>query len=1195
MKKIFFCFFILTAISLNLTAQNSNIKFTRINISDGLSLSSVYSGIQDNKGFLWFGTEDGLNRFDGLKFTIFRPVSGDTNSISHKWIDVIYEDNYNFLWIITNQGINRYNPEKENFRRYLTNNRSSNNNTLTCIYEGKDSVIWVGSQKGAYKFDRIKDSFEKIGKDILDEKNITCFVQVNKNKILIGTTEGLFEFDTIEKTTKLISLKIDLNNINCFYTDIYNNIWLGTLGYLLKYDEKNGFIYFNLPSNSLIETLFLDSKNRFWVGTGDGFYKFSEKEAAFEKIIEAPETSGSLSLNNKKPVFEDKDGNIWFGTYGRGIYKLSKNSDILENYISDATNIYSLSENAINLIFQDKSECIWFGTFGAGLNKFDPYGAKFPILKNNPYDQNSLSANFVWSIFEDSDGEVWIGTNADGVNRYNPKTGNFTHYKNILGNTNSLSHNCVREIFQDNEGFLWFGTNGGGLCKFDKKNEKFKTFTHIDGDSSSISNNSVRVIYQDKNNIFWIGTINGFNRFDAKTEKFKNYFNNPENTKSISSNFIYSVIYENSDGKIFIGTYSSGLSIFDPETETFENFLHNENDTTSICSDIVYSIVKDENNFFWISTNDGLEKFDYQNKIFYHFNVDCGLPSNTIYGILPDKNGNIWMSTNYGISQFNLKTYSAKNFDINDGLQSNEFNGGAFHKGKSGKMYFAGVYGLNSFDPDSIKYNKNFPIVVITNFLIFNSKVEISGNYTNNKITENNNKYLINKSIAYTDTIILSYREKVFSFEFAALHFSNPSKNKYKYRLVNFEKNWNESSNRNFVTYTNIDAGTYIFEITAANSDGIWSDKITQLTIIITPPFWETWLFRIGIIFLIAAIIYYIYKSRINRIKKQKERLEIIVKERTYEIVQKNVLLEQQKEEIQTQANNLQEANNEIISQKDLIEKAHKNITDSILYAKRIQSAVLPESDYISQILPQHFILFKPRDIVSGDFYFIKQIKNITIVAVADCTGHGVPGAFMSMLGIALLNEIIASKEISTSAEVLDELRKQLKNSLQQTGQHGEQQDGMDIAFCAINIENYEMSFAGAHNPCWIFRNDELVVMSDELKNYDNEQLITHNSKLITLEADRQPVGIFLKEKPFTEHKIQLEKDDVIFVFTDGYSSQFGSEKNETFKTKRFKELLSEICQLPLAEQKQILENNFKEWKGSNEQTDDVLVVGVKI
>ncbi len=339
-------------------------------------------------------------------------------------------------------------------------------------------------------------------------------------------------------------------------------------------------------------------------------------------------------------------------------------------------------------------------------------------------------------------------------------------------------------------------------------------------------------------------------------------------------------------------------------------------------------------------------------------------------------------------------------------------------------------------------------------------------------------------------------------------------------------------------------------------------------------------------LFVLATLIYI---SRQKQVKAKR-----LLKMKNNEILEKNEELYQLNEEISAQRDNLEDLTSELQVKNTEITKKNHSITESIVYANRIQSAVLPNVKLFSNLFSEHFILFKPRDIISGDFYFIKQIDNFVLVAAADCTGHGVPGAFMSMLGIAILNEIVRSTEIVSASQVLNELRNQIKASLQQSGQKGEQQDGLDIAFCAINRKTLEMSFAGAHNPCWISRNYELGMRNEELKSSDN-QLIIHNSKFIILEADHQPVGIYLKEEPFTEQPFQLQTGDTIYLFSDGYHSQFGGEKKLPMKSKYFKEILSEICILPLENQKQILETKFNEWKGDNEQTDDVLVLGMRI
>jgi len=330
-------------------------------------------------------------------------------------------------------------------------------------------------------------------------------------------------------------------------------------------------------------------------------------------------------------------------------------------------------------------------------------------------------------------------------------------------------------------------------------------------------------------------------------------------------------------------------------------------------------------------------------------------------------------------------------------------------------------------------------------------------------------------------------------------------------------------------------------------------------------------------------------------LENQNIELEKQVKERTIEIVEKNEILQNQneeilsqKEEIQTQLNLIVEKNDEIGKKNIEIEKKNKDITSSIMYASRIQRALLPSLSILNNHFPNHFVFWNPKDIVSGDFYFSRKINEFIIIAAADCTGHGVPGAFMSMLGITLLNEIIQRNEIQNASKSLDELRILIKKSLNQTGQTGEQQDGMDIAFCAINTETLQMSFAGAHNPCWIFRNEKSVM------NPEN-QLSINNYQLSILEADHMPVGVYVKEKEFTEQLFQLQKDDVIYIFSDGYHSQFGGNANSKYKTKRMKEFLQTICHKTMAEQKDLLEKDFYFWKGDNEQTDDVLVVGIKI
>ena len=1151
---IYFCFQ-----SIFLLAQNTQVKFTNYTIDDGLSLSSIYCILEDSQGFMWFGTEDGLNRFDGIDFEIFRPKLNDSNSISNRWIENIFEDNSGFLWIFTQGGLNKYNPRTKQFQSYKFDNNDVNSissNQSTCIFQDDDDNVWIGTNNGLNLYNKSENYFERffINKNAADSSNIITNITQTENFVWIGTKSGLFSIDKSDFSITNYKIYDEIHSI--FIEN--DNLWLATDNGLVIFEPKTQNIKrhlhqsddINSISDNYVENIFKDSENNFWISTKVGFDIYNPFTQKFTVFIETEGRSLSLSENNTRPIFEDNLKTIWFGTYGNGLYSYNLKTKKLNNYLHNSNDNNSISENSINSITQDNSNVIWFGTFGAGLSTYDPYKQKFNLLENKPSKINTLSSNFVWSIHEDESGIVWIGTNDAGVDKYDPKTENFKNYRNIPNNNNSLSNNCVREIFQDSKKNLWFGTNGDGLNKFNIETEKFTVYKHNPDNEISISNNSVRVIFEDKDGILWIGTQNGLNKFDSKKETFKSYYSDPNDSTTLSNNFIYSGIFQDSEGLLWIGTYGGGLCKFDIETEIFTRYKHNAQNKNSIINDKVFYIQEDDKGNLWISTNGGLEYFDKNTEIFTHYSTANGLPNNVIYGALLLKT-DLWISTNYGISNYNISTKEFKNYIKSDGLQSNEFNGGAFHKGKSGTIYFAGVNGLNYFKPENIILNPSPPVPIIKGFLIFNKKITINSELKNNKIVEKDGEYFINQDIVFSDEIILSYKEKVFSFELAALHYSNPEENIYAYRLRDFENDWNETQNRNFVTYTSIPPGEYFFEFKVANSDGVWSD-VKTLKIIITPPIWQTTWFYIVVGLLIVLIIFGLYKFKVRQIKNKNKKLEEQVLERTYEIREKNEELRQQKNEI---------------------EKNHQNITSSINYASRIQQALLPSEKLFSESFKEHFILYKPKDIVSGDFYYFKKIDEFIIIAAADCTGHGIPGAFVSMLGISFMNEIIRKKEITTAADILEELRIQVKAALSDSKSGVKTQDGMDMALCVINTKTNILNYAGAYNPLYLIRNNEL----------------TH------IKATRNPIGIYLNEYSFENHKIKLLKDDSFYMFSDGYIDQFNGINRHKFTSKQLKELFLSIHKEPFVKQKTILNQTIEKWKGNSEQIDDILVLGMKI
>jgi len=556
---------------------------------------------------------------------------------------------------------------------------------------------------------------------------------------------------------------------------------------------------------------------------------------------------------------------------------------------------------------------------------------------------------------------------------------------------------------------------------------------------------------------------------------------------------------------------------------------------------------------------------------------DFKMLSNKLEPIQQQKNGNIWFqeAIENGISEKGILKYSNGSYQLfkqpfykfNDYLIDGFYN---FYLASDSTVFIGTIKGL-------LLYNTTQKTIYDQPYHTLIRKVFAKERLLFGGTTANTNEF---ENIEGPE---ISYRQNDLLFHYAATFYEDSEKNLYSYRLVGSDTAWSAWVSEVKKEYTNLSEGKYTFEVKSKNQyQHIGSTASYSFRIL--PPWQRTWWAYTLYLIVLIVLILFIVKIYTRRLVAQKEHLEHIVKERTAEVVQQKEEITQTLEVVNKQKGEISAQRDEIIQtleivnqQKSVIEKSHKHITDSINYAKHIQSAVLPNQEIVNMLLPEHFILFKPRDIVSGDFYFIKQIKQYILVAAVDCTGHGVPGAFMSMLGVALLNEIVRNSEIDNASKVLNELRNQIKSSLQQTGQTGEQQDGMDIAFCSINTETLKMSFAGAHSPCWIFR------------------AINNENTLIELSADHMPVGVYIKEKEFSEQTFQLQKGDVFYIFSDGYNSQFGGDKNNKYKAKRMKDFLQTICYKPMAEQNELLENDFNMWKGNNEQTDDVLVIGVKI
>ncbi|OQX74700.1 MAG: hypothetical protein B6D64_12575 [Bacteroidetes bacterium 4484_276] len=907
---LLFVFFNLWVVAL---PQDTHIRFNRITINDGLSLSSVYCIFQDSKGFMWFGTEDGLNKYDGNNFTIFRADPYDENSISHKWTEIVFEDQSGILWLGSRGGLTRFDPATEVFGQYVFdgfNPSSLANDTVTAIAQGADNQLWIGTVEGLNRIDLTTGTIERInpGENMLPglSTRINFLLPDAMGNLWIACNGGLFFYDPEKDCFAEIPFSRDISVNILSFDRQHELLWIGTDNGLYKYDiihkqmqhfpvkDGKGAVL----SNQLIERLLTDQFDQIWLGTPVGLYRFHPQDSSFILFVEAFDISNSLSINTSKPLCEDGGGLIWYGTFGSGLYKIDPINGRTTNYRNNTSDPHSLSENSINCICPDQAGTLWFGTFGAGISLFDQRAHKFALITHDPLNDNSLSGNFIWSVFEAKDSTVWIGTNNTGLNSYSPQTGIFTSYDHIDGNPGSLSFSSVREVYQDSKGTIWVGTDGGGLDRFDPRTGTFIHYRSNPDGPTTISNNSVRVVYEDHTGTYWVGTREGLNKFDPQTGKFKRFLHEPGNPNSISHNFIYSALYRDKKGNLWIGTYGGGLNKMDVKNEKFVSYLHQADNRESLSDNIVFSIFEGENGIFWIGTNSGLNRFDPETEKFTHFGTDDGLPNEVVYGILSDAENNIWLSTNLGVSKFNLSDYSTRNFDVSDGLQSNEFNGGAFHKGHSGKFYFGGVYGLNVISPGKSAIDFNPSDVVITKLDILGKEVRVAGQglqdddrIQQNKVVDVGEDFFIARDVSYTRKIVLEYKHRFIGFEFAALNSPPSEKICYLYKMENMDEVWNNAGSRNYVTYANMKPGNYIFKVDAKNKSGISAQSMAQLKIIINPPFWLTWWFvllELMALVILAVFIYvYLLKAKTNRILKRQNQVIQAANEQLTESEQK--------------------------------------------------------------------------------------------------------------------------------------------------------------------------------------------------------------------------------------------------------------------------------------------------------------------
>ncbi len=886
--KYFFSVFFL-AISFSLFAQNRQLHFDHLGTADGLSQLEPNCILQDRRGFIWIATNDGLNRYDGYKFKIFRNDVKDTTSIGNNYIQDIKEDHDGNIWIATvGGGLNKYDRKTDRFYHYVHNEKNSksiSSNFVSKIAIERTGKIWAGTQQN--------------GLDLFDPKTGNCLHYVND---------------------KNDAKSISDNQVGTLCCDSQNNLWVGTVnsGLSLYNPSNNGFINFKHIENvkgsvsgNTITAIFEDSKNQLWIGTQEaGLNLYNKSTGTFTHFVHDPHNGNSLVHNSIQGIAEDDRHNLWIGTENGGlsIYDPSRNQFF--SYLHDDVDNSSLNGSSVDVILKDRAGNMWIGVFGGGINLYKKSKSEFTHYKHSSLP-NSLSNDAVLSFFEDDKNNIWIGTDGGGLDLLDLKSGNFTTYKHQDANKHSITGDNVLEIKEDDQKNLWIGTWGNGISIMNPKTRTFRSFKHDPSNAASLGGDNVYAIAQTPDKKIWLGTFgNGLDQYQPATNTFIHHRYNPGDSKSLSGDRINKLLSD-SKGNLWIGTDDAGLDLYNPGTNSFTRFKHNDK-RNSLSDNTILDLYEDHEGKIWICTLAGLNLFDPVTRHFTVFKTKDGLPHDYTEAILEDNNGHFWITTNNGLSMYDPKTNKFKNFTTEDGLQADEFKQHAAIKSRTGALYIGGVNGFNSFFPDQTYQAPYSPPLVLTNLQLFNKTVQVAKNA--------NDPSPLKQDITETRSVTLSHDQSVISIEYAALDYLSPSKKRYAYIMESFDKSWNYVEDKNTAVYTNIPPGNYVFKVKSQNSAGIWSPTILSLEVTIVPPYWLTWWFRSLLMIFIAGCVYGIYRYRVNNIIKQKERLEREVKERTEEVMRQSDELQAINEELQAQSEELQAVNEELQVQSEELE-----------------------------------------------------------------------------------------------------------------------------------------------------------------------------------------------------------------------------------------------------------------------------------
>lgn len=835
--------------------QSSVMHFERLSIDDGLSQSNVKAIIQDEAGFLWFGTENGLNRYDGYNFKQYRRDRAADNTLDSDFITDMSIDAGGNLWIATDGGgVARWNPHLDEFtvmRNDPNNRQTIGDDVVRAVLADGNGHIWIGTRRSG--LDRLDTDTGVITHFRHDRNNPATLshdevhdLAIDADGMLwVGTQKGLNRLDPgTGKVTRFFHDKNDTqslseNTVQSLLVDSEGMLWVGTLssgvnmlnpatGRAQRFSTRSGDR--TSLSNNRVEVLFEDSDRRLWVGTADGLNLWNRERGDFTVYRHDPADPFSISDDNIVSLFQDRSGVLWIGTKFHGLSKWNPRSWSFGHINAKASEPGGLNSSQISSFTEDPEGNLWVGTFGGGVNILERSSDTMRYLRHEPGDANSLTDDRVMAQLTDSRGQIWVGTMGGGLNRVDPKTGEIDVYRHDPANSRSLAADAIMTLFEDSRGRIWVGTYGNGVSRIDVDGSSFTNFAPETGNEHSLSGSRATAIAEDQ------------------------------------------------DGTIWVGTDGGGLSYFDVAMGHWERFLHDQNNPQSLSDNTVYSMHVDAHGQMWIGTRAGLNQLissaeGQSSATFRSITQRDGLANDTIYGIRPDTSGNLWLSTNYGLARYNPAGGKIRNFHRDHGLQGEEFNFGAHYANSRGDLFFGGANGFNAFNPAQLELTSTPPLVALTLFTKLNTPAETDVPYER------------------LESVDLDYSDDVVTFEFAALDFVSAARNRYTYMLEGFDKDWVNAGTERRITYTNLDAGNYVLKVRAENSEGVPSKKGIELRLNVSPPPWQTWWAYLLYVIVASVAIYAFLRSQRQKLAREAEysrRLEREVADRTRELAERN-------------------------------------------------------------------------------------------------------------------------------------------------------------------------------------------------------------------------------------------------------------------------------------------------------------------